>query len=180
MSIGSLGIRRKIGQSDKTGKMKQKKMPFFLQKSASFLDIWLAPEATCNTTFFLTKKSPDQGPACCWTFPDLSPCIWPNWISYFSNFIVGSPENYSRVENFVVEHAYPSQSLINFALQKQGKSLILEGVTIFNHEILNLKIIFGTSRCQIRKIYYPKRLYTWGEVWERPATCRALVGLFFL
>ena len=93
---------------------------------------------------------------------------------------MGSPENYFGVDNFVVEHAYPSQSLINFALQNQGKSLILEGVTIFNHEILNLKIIFGTSRCQIRKIYYPKRLYTWGEVWERPATCRALVGLFFL
>ena len=64
-------------------------------------------------------------------------------------------------------------------MKNQGKSLILEGVTIFKHEILNLKNIFGISRCQIRKIYYPKRLYTWGEVWERPATCRALVGLFF-
>ena len=93
---------------------------------------------------------------------------------------MGSPENYFGVDNFDVEHAYPSQSLINFALQNQGKSLILEGVTTFNHEILKLKIIFGTSRCQIRKIYYPKRLYTWGEVWEQPATCRALVGLYFL
>ena len=94
--------------------------------------------------------------------------------------IVGTPENDFGLDIFDSEHAYPSQTLINFALQNQGKSSILEGVTIFNHEILNLKIIFGTSRCQIRKIYYPKRLYTWGEVWERPATCRALVGTFFL
>ena len=40
------------------------------------------------------------------------------------------------VQNFVAEHAYPSQSLMEFALQNQGEFLILEGVGTFNLEIL--------------------------------------------
>ena len=49
---------------------------------------------------------------------------------------------------------------------------------MFNNEIIDPEIIFGTSHYKIRKVWYSIRSYTWGEVWEQPATCRALVGLF--
>ena len=51
---------------------------------------------------------------------------------------------------------------------------------MFNNGIIDPEIIFGTSHYKIRKVWYSIRSYTWGEVWEQPATCRALVGLFFL